>query len=128
MSTFDAPSRESCQTRRERTNTPLQALLLMNEEQYVERILIEAAPSARERITWAFEKVTMRSPKALEIDELLTAYNHFRQAYAKDIPAAKLLITLGDSPSDKRLDSVELATWTMVANVLLNLDEVVTKE
>ena len=135
MSTFDAPSRESCQTRRERTNTPLQALLLMNEEQYVEaarcfaqRILIEAAPSARERIVWAFEKATMRSPEALEIDELLTAYNHFRLAYAKDIPAAKRLITLGDSPSDERLDTVELATWTMMANVLLNLDEVVTKE
>ncbi len=135
MSTFDAPSRESCTTRRERTNTPLQALLLMNEHQYVEtarrfaeRILLKAGSQPQERVKWAFEMATLRAPTKLEIDELLTAYNHFRQAYADDVGSAKSLIALGDTSPDDTLSPVELATWTMIANVLLNLDEVVTKE
>ncbi|NOZ41395.1 MAG: DUF1553 domain-containing protein [Planctomycetes bacterium] len=135
MSTFDAPSRESCTTRRERTNTPLQALLLMNELQYVEtarhfgeRILHEAGPLPQERIEWAFEMATLRAPSETEVGTLMTAYDQFRQAYSGDIEDAKSLIALGESKPDETLDPVELATWTMMANVLLNLDEVVTKE
>ncbi len=135
MSTFDAPSRESCSMRRERTNTPLQALLLMNESQYVEtarhfaeRILQKAGPSPRERVEWAFEHATLRVPTEAEIKKLMTAHNHFQQAYADNVDGAKSLIGLGETSPDEKLKPVELATWTMMANVLLNLDEVVTKE
>ena len=135
MTTFDAPSRESCMMRRERTNTPLQALLLMNEQQYIEtarslaeRILIEGGLSPEERIEWAFETATLRTPTNREIDNLTTAHNHFRQAYSGNVSEAKRLVAVGESSAEKTLDTVELATWTMMANVLLNLDEVVTKE
>ena len=135
MSTFDAPSRESCSTRRERTNTPLQALLLMNEQQYLvtarclaERTLLETGTSSRERIEWAFERATLRVPTDQEIEELTIAYEHFREAYSGNVTEAKRLISLGEKSPDASLDSVELAIWTMMSSVLLNLDEVVTKE
>jgi len=135
MSTFDAPSRESCTVRRERTNTPLQALLLMNDPQYVEtacyfaqRILAEASPQPRTRAAWAFEQATLRTPSVSELDDLLIAYRRFLAAYETNVDAAKQLVAIGETPPEVSLDAVELATWTMMANVILNLDEVVTKE
>ena len=135
MSTLDAPSREACVIRRERTNTPLQALLMMNDPQYIEaarhfaqRILQQADFAPRKRIAWAFEQVTSRAPSANEVDQLLSVHRKFREAYTGDVDSAKSLIALGESPAEESLDPVEMATWTMMANVLLNLDEVVTKE
>ena len=135
MSTFDAPSREACTVRRERTNTPLQALLLMNDPQYMEaarhfaeRILHAKASSPKERIRWAFEQATLRLPAEPEIEELLAAYNDLLVDYSADQVAAKAVIDVGEFPPDDQLTPTELATWTMVANLLLNLDEVITKE
>lgn len=132
---FDAPSRESCTARRERTNTPLQALLLMNEPQFLqaarhfaERILREAPQPAHERVAWAFERATMRPPESNEAAELLEAQRDFESAYnANPVAAQELIATTG--PSGKHVvGDAELATWIMLANVILNLDEVLTKE
>jgi hypothetical protein len=135
MNTFDAPSRESCTARRERTNTPLQALLLMNEPQYIEaarhfaeRVLIDAPKSPWERIEWAFERLTLRAPVDSEITELLAALEDFEAEYTSNLEAAKKLISIGELPPEETLDAAELATWTMMANLMMNLDEVITKE
>ena len=133
MSTFDAPSRESCIVRRERTNTPLQALLLLNETQYVEaaRMLAERAlrqgGKREDRIAFMFRLTTCRQPDAKETVELLAAYRAQKEEYARDPAAAKKFIHVGETKPDPKFDPVEVAAWTMVANVLLNLDEVLTK-
>ncbi|HEX4588636.1 MAG TPA: DUF1553 domain-containing protein, partial [Gemmataceae bacterium] len=134
MSTFDAPSREACTVHRERTNTPLQALLMMNENQFVEaaralaeRTLKTAGPTAEERVTAMFRTLTCRSPDAVELAELTATYRDLAAKYAKDTEAAKKLISAGESKPDGTLAPNELAACTMVANLILNLDEVLTK-
>ncbi|QDT13621.1 Planctomycete cytochrome C [Planctomycetes bacterium K23_9] len=126
MSTFDAPSRESCTARRERTNTPLQALLLMNEVQYLQaaKSLAVMAQSQTEvdsdqqRIEWLFQKITIRPPTSIETDELQGLLVDLKRSYAVDLSEAKKLV-------GKR--SADLAAWTVLASTLLNLDEVVSK-
>ena len=134
MSTFDAPSRESCVLRRERTNTPLQALLLMNDPQFGEcaralgeRILTEASGDDAARADWAFEVVTARRPEARDRDAMLELLRDQRARFRAAPEAARELIAIGASPADGGLDPIELAAWTMVGNLLLNLDEVVSK-
>ncbi|HZT80192.1 MAG TPA: PSD1 and planctomycete cytochrome C domain-containing protein [Gemmataceae bacterium] len=134
MSTFDAPSRESCTVRRERTNTPLQALLLLNEKQYVEcaralaeRVLREGGKTPEERATYLFRLATARKPDAQELAQLVGVYKGQHAEYAHNAEAAKKLIAVGESKPDPKLDPAELAAWTMVANVVLNLDEVLNK-
>jgi mono/diheme cytochrome c family protein len=134
MNTFDAPSREACTVRRERTNTPLQALLLLNEKQYVEcaralaeRAMREGGDRPEARLTWMFRRATARRPDAREAAELLTAYKEHLAEYTRDVDAAKKLIAVGESKADAKLNPSELAAWTMIANVLLNLDEVINK-
>jgi hypothetical protein len=134
MTTFDAPSRESCVVRRERTNTPLQALLLLNGKQYVEcarvlaeRALHEGGRAPEERLTYIFRHATARRPDAREAAELLAAYRDHLAEYARDVEAAKKLITVGETKPDAALNPSELAAWTMLANLVLNLDEVISK-
>jgi mono/diheme cytochrome c family protein len=134
MMTFDAPSRESCTVRRERTNTPLQALVLMNDVQFVEsaralaeRALREGGPTPESRAADLFRRATARNPDAGELAELTAAYRDFAAAYAKDTAAAKKLITVGETKPDASLNPTDLAAWTMVANLVLNLDEVINK-
>jgi mono/diheme cytochrome c family protein len=134
MTAFDAPSRESCTVRRERTNTPLQALLLLNETQYVEasralaqRALKEGGPRAEDRLAYLFRLATARRPDAEELAELTSAYRDHLEGYRKDAEAARKLITVGESKPDAKLDAAELAALTMVANLVLNLDEVINK-
>jgi mono/diheme cytochrome c family protein len=134
MNTFDAPSRESCTVRRERTNTPLQALLLLNEVQYVEaaralaeRALHQPATSPQDRVALLFKLATARTPDARESAELLSSYEDHLSNYTRDVEAAKKLIAVGESKPDAALNPSELAAWTMVANLILNLDEVITK-
>jgi hypothetical protein len=135
MTTFDAPSRESCMVRRERTNTPLQALLLMNETQYIEasralaeRAMKEGGAKPEERIAYLFRLATARKPDAAETAVILETYRDHLARYAKDEAAAKKLIAIGESKADAKLSATELAAWTMVANLVLNLDEVINKE
>lgn len=132
---FDAPSREACTMRRERTNSPLQALLLMNDPQYLEaarhlatRILSECSGPPPTRLRWAFEQVTLRAPTPAEVEQLHSAYRDFATFYAAHPEAAQQLIQLNDSASNQTTAPTELAPWMMIANTLLNLDEVVTKE
>ena len=133
MLTFDAPSREACSVRRARTNTPLQALLLLNDVQFFEcarglatRILAEGGNDTQ-RLTRGFRIVTSRRPNALELAILARTLNQHRADYRKNPAAAKKLLAIGEAPQDSGLDVSEHAAWTVLSNLLLNLDETVTK-
>ncbi len=135
MLLFDAPSREICTVKRSRTNTPLQALTLLNEITYVEaarklaeRMLIDGGASPEARIRFAFRRVTSRTPTDEELTVLVGGLNDDLIRFRQDANAAKQLIVLGESKAGTSLDLAELAAYTLTANVLLNLDEVVTRE
>ncbi len=134
LSTFDAPDRETCTVRRSRTNTPLQALILMNDPTYVEasrrlaeRLLREGGTAAEDRIAFAFRLATARRPAAEELAVLKKIFDEQLAHYRKHPDAASRLLKVGESESDGRLDAAELGAWTVVASVILNLDETVTK-
>ena len=134
MTTFDAPSREECVVRRERTNTPMQALLLMNDPQYVEaarcfaqRILTEGGARDDERIRWAVELATSAEPDAGDVRVVRALLNEQRVAFRADPAAAAALVAVGASAPPAELAVDELGAWTMVANLILNLDAVLTK-
>ena len=134
MNILDAPSREACTIRRERTNTPMQALMLMNDPQFFEaaRVFAERAirlggQTPEERIAYMFEMATAREPKSSEAKLLLDTMQVHAEEFKADPEAAKELITVGESKPDEKLDAVEVATWTMIANLILNLDEVLNK-
>ena len=135
LTTFDAPDREKCLARRPVTNTPLQALVLMNDPTYVEaarglaqRVLLNAKPNAANRLTHAFELVTLRKPRPKELAVLLKLARQQTDYYARNKDAAARLISVGESKWDTTLAPVELAAWTNVASVLLSMDEAITKE
>ncbi|MEJ7592410.1 MAG: DUF1553 domain-containing protein [Planctomycetaceae bacterium] len=132
---FDAPNREVCTIKRSRTNTPLQALALLNEVTFVEaaralavRMLKEGGTTSEKRMAFGFRLTTGREPRPTEVDVLLQGWAT-DQAFFQAAPEnAKQLLTVGDTKVPTGVDPVELATWTVSANVLLNLDEVVTRE
>lgn len=131
---LDAPSREVCVVRRPRTNTPLQALALLNDPVYVEaarslaqRILAEGGSTTAGRIEFAFRVTVGRRPSARERDILAVACEREFRQYAEDRKAASQLIHVGASRPPSGVDVAELAAWTVVANTLLNLDEALTK-
>jgi hypothetical protein len=135
MATFDAPSREICQVKRPRTNTPLQALELLNDVTYVEaaRQLAQLAlehggASADERITFAFRRALARSPSPRELDVLRFGLERYHKDFEADKDAAIKLIRHGESSPDAKLDPVSLAAYTATASVILNLDETITLE
>lgn len=134
MTTFDAPSRERCTARRERTDTPLQALELMNDVQYFEaarhlgyRMIEQGGANAADRLRYGFRLVTARPPCDSECAVLAQTLQAQRARYDADAAAAKKVISVGESPVPSDVPPAELAAYTMVANLLLNLDEVVTK-
>jgi len=135
MLMFDSPSREVCAVKRSRTNTPLQALALLNEVTYVEaartlaqRMLTAGGTTPRDRIAWAFRRVTCRLPDDAELQVLLAGFERYAARFRADAAAAEKLLTMGAARPDPALDKTELAAYTLTANILLNLDEVVTKE
>ncbi len=135
LMTFDAPSRETCTVRRPRTNTPLQALALMNDEQYVEasrqlarRMMTEAGSVPHDRLAHGFRLCTARRPQSRELDVLVKLYEQQLAHYQADRDAAVKLLSIGESKRDESLDPGEHAAWTMMANLILNLDETITKE
>jgi len=135
MAAFNAPTREQCTVRRERTNTPLQALVLMNDPQFVEaaRHLAERALQRHEddgaRAAWIFSTVLSRpaNEAGADVAELLAAAGEFRDIFQHDADSARALVRTGDSVPDVSLDETELAAWTMVANILMNRDDFVSK-
>ncbi len=134
LNTFDAPDHEKCTVRRSVTNTPLQALVLMNDPTYVEaarafaqRDLSEAKPTAEERIRYAFRLATDRDPTPKEAEILGNLYHKEIAHYDTDRKAAKKLLQVGESKPDAKLDPAELAAWTLVTSTILNMDETITK-
>ncbi len=132
MVTFDAPSREFCVIKRSRSNTPLQALTLLNDPVYVEaaqglarRIMQEGGPSPEERVTFGFRLCLARAPRPAEVQRLVRLFaqeeDHYRNHRAEAVKMA------GCDKDKTEVDPAALAAWTAVANVLLNLDETVTK-
>jgi hypothetical protein len=135
LATFDAPDREKCTARRALTNTPLQALALLNDPTYVEaarrlaeRVLREPVPDDGKRIALAFRLATARAPARSETGVLRDLLRAQRQVYSVDRQAARKLVAVGESKHDDRFDVAELAAWTTVASTILNLDETITKQ
>jgi hypothetical protein len=134
LATFDAPDRETCTVRRSRTNTPLQALVLLNDPTYIEaarkfaeRILREGGSSTDERLGFAFQTVTARPPNSRELAVLQNVLKK-QLARFRELPdAATSLLKIGEAPADPQFDTAELAAWAMVMSVILNTDEAVTK-
>ena len=131
--TFDAPTREFCTIRRNATNTPLQALVLWNDPQYVEaaRKLAERTLGGvgddSARLTLLFRRCTGRAPDAEELRALATSLARFRERYAKSEKDASALLAVGEAPRAKELAPGELAAWTMIANSVLALDATVSR-
>jgi hypothetical protein len=134
MTTFDAPSRELCTMRRVRTNTPLQAFVTLNDPVYVEaaqalarRIVVEGGSTHDDRVRFALRLCLGRAPEPGQVDVLIDLFARELDRYRQDADAARALATDPLGPLPAGMDPAELAAWTAVANVLLNLDGVLTK-
>jgi hypothetical protein len=141
MDTFDAPNREVCTVRRTRTNTPLQALVTLNDPVYVEaaqalaRRVLSAEPQektsaddlTRRRITRAFRLCATRSPSSEEVSVLEAALERVRTRFAADQESARQMATPPGGLPPAETELTELAAWTVLSNVLLNLDETLTR-
>jgi hypothetical protein len=126
LTVFDAPSREFCTSRRSHSNTPLQALTTLNDPAFFEaaqamarRIEQEGGTTATSRATFAFRLVTARKPRAQELDSLLTGFEQDKRHFEQNPKDAERVAGKADA---------ELAAWTMFSNIVLNLDEAITKE
>lgn len=134
MATFDAPNRETCTVRRARTNTPLQALMLMNDVQFIEaarkfaeRVIRQGGQGIDERAVYAFRSVLARRPSEREREWLKDMFERQHAAFLADPKVAEKLLSAGEAPRDDALDPRELAAWTMVTHLIFNLSETVTK-
>ncbi len=133
MTTFDAPERTFCTVRRLRTNTPLQALVTLNDPVYVEAAQalarrIAAHPgSTCDRAEYGFRVCLTRPPSAREVHRLVSLFEQARQRYAKEPAKASAMATKPLGPAPKGVNVADLAAWTVVGNVLLNLDETLAK-
>jgi hypothetical protein len=134
MATFDAPSREICTMRRVPTNTPLQALVTLNDPAYVEmaqalgrRIAREGGVTTAQRARYALRFALVRPPQEEQVAALVALYERELTRYRGDPAAAMKLATEPVGPLPSGMDAAEQAAWTVVANVLLNLDGVLTK-
>ena len=132
---FDAAAREACVVRENRTNTPLQALNLMNDVTYLEaarkigeRMMKEGGQTPAQRIAYGFRLITSRRPGEKELGVLIDSYRYYLDRYRTDPKAALKLVSQGESPRDEALDTGEHAAYSASASLILNLDEVITKE
>jgi hypothetical protein len=135
MANFDAPSRESCILQRGFTNSPLQALNLMNDVTFLEasrllgeRMMKEGGITAEGRIAFAFKLATGRRPRATESRVLSESLRYSLERFRSRPGSAEKYLTIGEYPRDVELDVNELAAYTSVASLIMNLDETVTKE
>jgi hypothetical protein len=134
MTTFDAPSRELCTVRRIRTNTPLQAFVTLNDPVYVEaaqalarRVVREGGSTPEERVRFGLRLCLGRTPEPGQIEVLRDLFSRESARYGKDADGARVLATEPLGPLPEGMDPADLAAWTAVANVLLNLDGVLTR-
>ena len=134
MTLFDAATREACRVRRSRTDTPLQALALLNDVTYVESARsiaqgsLQAASAEDARIAWIYQRLLGRAPSAGESKILRAGLRRRLDHFRKNPKAAEELISIGDLAQIKSEDKVELAAYTVLASTVLNLDETITKE
>lgn len=135
MLNFDSATRETCVVRSERTNTPLQALNLMNDVTFVEaarkfgeRMYFEGGTTLDDRLAHGFEMATARPPSSREAEILRSGFERQLHGFKQDPRAAQALLAQGESPVRKRASRIELAAFAMTAGMILNLDETVTKQ
>jgi len=135
MLAFDAPSREECTCERPHSNIPQQALVLLNDPEFVEaaralasRTVAEGGAADEARVSWAFRRATSRVPTTNESRVLLGVLQKHRADYAKAPADATKLLAVGDAPASKTVPPAELAAWTSVCRVILNLHEMITRE
>ncbi len=133
LATLDVPTRETCTVRRDRTNTPLQALLVENDPQYVEAArnlaahAISAASDPAARLDYMSERLLARPLDDREKQIFMKSLSRFSDAYTKKPDSAAQLLKVGDSPVDASIPAPEQAAWTMVASQFINLDETLNK-
>lgn len=134
MSNFDGPNREQFCTKRERSNTPLQALQLMNDVQHFEaarglaqRMISEGGPTPESRLAFAYRTILSRAPDSAELTVVRQALSDFLERYRNDPEAAAKVVRVGEASSQQLAPPLELAAYTLIANLLLNLDETVTR-
>ncbi len=133
MEIFNAPSREVCTVRRDRTNTPLQALVTMNDPQFVEaarnlaQLAVRSAEPDEGRLASIGQRLLCRTWRAEEVKILEASLAELRAHYAAQPADAQALLKVGESPADPALPAPELAAWTMLCNQVMNLDEVLNK-
>ena len=134
LKAFDAPSREECTAKRPISNTPLAALVLLNDPSFVEaarafaqRVMTESQGDDRARLDWAMNQALSRSATDTEAKLILRLLNENRKAFAADPAKAGKLLAVGLSPRDKALDKTEHASWAEVCRVILNLHETITR-
>jgi hypothetical protein len=135
MANFDSPNREVCTVSENRTNTPLQALNLMNDVAFLEasrklaeRMMQQGGLSTAARIDHGFELLLSRAPRREERQVLLDSFEAFNTKYRADPKAAENYLSYGEAVRNPGLDAADLAAYTTVASLIFNLDEAVTKE
>ena len=135
LTIFDAPTREACVVRRQMSSTPLQALALLNDEMYIEaarkfaeRIIKEGGAVPSQRLAWALRVATSRPAGTTEVQILEQGLSRRLTQYRADAASAEKLLAAGESPRDQSIDPAELAAYTTAASVILNLDEVITRQ
>ena len=131
---FDAPTREECTANRPISSTPAAALVLLNDPTFVEaarglasRVLSQALQSDEQRIHWAWRQVLGRDANSEEVSLLVRLLHKHRDQFTADPKVAEALVSIGISPRPEDIDAVELAAWTSVSRVLLNLNETITR-
>lgn len=134
MLIFDAPNRETCVLKRPNTNTPLQALVALNDVQvieasrhFAERVIKEGGDGLESKAKYAFELATVRPPTAPETATVLEVFENSHATYAADESKAAELLAAGESERDESIDQAEHAAWTLVCSMIFNLDEVLTR-
>ncbi|OYP28211.1 PSD1 and planctomycete cytochrome C domain-containing protein [Rhodopirellula sp. MGV] len=134
LKAFDAPSREECTAARARSNTPLQALVLLNDPTFIEaarsfaeRIMHEGGAEVDSKVDWAYKSAVSRAADPAIHQTLRHVFESNLERYRNDTQAASALLSQGNTASDGQLDAAELAAWTSVARVLLNLQETITR-
>ena len=131
---FDAPSREECAAERSRSNIPQQALVLLNDPTYVEaarglavRVLHECQGTPEDRMVRIWQLALQRTPRPEEVQAMLELLTVHQNAYRADPPSAEAWLKVGLAPIPADMDKIELAAWTHVARVVLNLHETITR-
>jgi hypothetical protein len=134
LTIFDTPTREKCTLRRSRTNTPLQALVTMNDPQFVEasralaeRAMKEGGDSVDKQIEYAFRLVTGTRPNKFTMSILKESYDEELKVFSEDVERAKSIVAIGDSKRDETIDAAKHAAFSIVTQIILNLDQTLTR-